>query len=196
MRKISKAFGDKRVIRDFDIAITPGSHQALLGPSGCGKTTLLKIASGLTKADSGMHTFPGKGSISWVFQESRLLPWLNVRENLEYILPQTLGRADRTGLIDSLLEMMDLSGHGSHFPRELSGGMARRIALARALAPEAEVIFLDEPFTGLNPELRWKIAEKTFDYCRKRSKTVLWVTHDEGLAADFSDDIHHFGLRH
>lgn len=188
---ISKSFGDKPVLSAFSATFAQGGVHAVLGPSGCGKTTLLRILSGLESADSGTHSFP-RVPCSWVFQDSRLLPWMSVEKNILHVLPGGAGRvsrAQRAGLLLPLLELMRLSGQEKLLPAELSGGMARRAALARALAVPSPVLYLDEPFTGLDEALRADVAHDVISFVRRRGTTVLWVTHDRDLALSFADSL-------
>lgn len=191
-RGLGKRYGRKILLSNYSLQLTRGQVHAVLGPSGCGKTTLLRILSGLEHADEGSHDFPGHGKVAWLFQESRLLPWLTVAGNIAYILPDSIGQNEKSRRISELLEMTELSGHENHFPDELSGGMARRTALSRALAYRPEVLYLDEPFVGLDKALKETIARRTMDYCRNHGITVLWVTHDPALAEELADSSYEF----
>ena len=170
---ISKSYEDKQVLDNVSISVKSGEVVAVRGASGAGKTTLLMILSGLMKADTGkVHT---KGGVSFLFQEDRLLPWLTVKENILFVN----GGADT----DELLSLVSLEGCADMYPEELSGGMKRRLAIARTLAGQGEIVILDEPFTGLDEELRVQVAQRVFDRLKKRP--VLLVTHDSLEAQRF-----------
>ena len=171
---VSKSFGEKSVLRNLTASVNNGDVAAVRGVSGAGKTTLLMILSGLMKPDEG--SVYSSGSVSFLFQEDRLLPWLTVRENILFVNPC----ADA----DKLLGMMELEGTQDMYPEELSGGMKRRLAIARTLAGKGEVVFLDEPFTGLDEELRNLVAQRVFAYLRGRA--VAFITHDSEEATEFA----------
>lgn len=151
------AFGypGKPLFRDLSLTLAPGERLALMGPSGCGKTTLLRLMAGLEKPTSGVvKGIPKKEGISMVFQENRLVPGLTVLENLALVAP----KAGREELIN-LLKPLGLGEEGDSYPGSLSGGMARRVAIARAAALGSPLVLLDEPFTGLD-EAAGKAAAK------------------------------------
>ena len=171
---ISKAYKKNLVLKDVALQVESGQVLSLRGVSGAGKTTLLMILSGLLKKDSGEIT--KEGGISFLFQEDRLLPWLTVRENILFVNNQ----AD----VQTLLELVSLDGTENMYPDELSGGMKRRLAIARTLAGKGQVVLLDEPFTGLDEELREKTAERVFDYLQDRA--VIIITHDSEESKRFA----------
>ena len=149
-RDVSVSFGEKSVLRGCSISGEDGARIALMGPSGCGKTTLLRVALGLQKPDSGSFRSDA-GRIAAVFQEPRLLPWLTAAENVNLVLsdgPETLSGAREW------LARLGLGDASELFPLELSGGMQQRVSIARALACAPDLLILDEPFRGLDQELR------------------------------------------
>ncbi len=154
---------------------------ALVGPSGCGKTTLLRIVAGLDHDFEGSVTRP-PGVIGMVFQEPRLLPWRSVEDNVRLAAPH----ADDAAL-GTLFEMLDLSAHRGHFPGELSLGLARRVALARAFAVEPTLLILDEPFTSLDAPLAARLRDELTLLVARRPVTTLLVTHDLDEAAQLAD---------
>ena len=173
---ISKAYKKKPVLKGVDIDILPSRVVAVRGVSGAGKTTLLMILAGLLRKDKG--EIEKQGGVSFLFQEDRLLPWLTVKENILFVNKQ----ADT----EKLLSLVSLSGTEDMYPEELSGGMKRRLAIARTLAGKGDVVFLDEPFTGLDEELRLETAEKVFEYLKDRAVAI--VTHDSAEAERFATD--------
>jgi len=169
IRDVTLSFGDKLVLDRFSIELPGEGVICLSGPSGCGKTTLFRLIAGLIRPQSGEISV-GFNKISYMFQEDRLLPWLSALKNVEAVLPP--GEKDRAGLI---LSELGLGGELHALPSELSGGMKRRVALARALAFGGDLLLLDEPFTGLEQELMEKLAA----YIQKQRRTIYVITHSE-----------------
>lgn len=178
--KINKAFGEKRVLADFSHIFPDGTFTAVMGASGCGKTTLLMILMGLLAPDSGTVAPVGFRK-SAVFQENRLCENLTVAANLRLLPERPSGEEIAAGL-----ERLGLSGAENEAVRTLSGGMKRRAALLRALLAEYDVLFLDEPFKGLDEETKRRVME----YCKEKiaGKTVILVTHDAGEAEFFGGE--------
>ena len=143
---------------------------ALSGPSGCGKTTLLRVLAGLQKPISGRVEGINPQETVLLFQENRLFPWRRVREQITDVLPR-----QRRGELDAWLALVELEGEGDAWPEELSGGMQRRLALARALALGGTWYLLDEPFAGVDPERTERILERV----RELGAPVLLVSHEE-----------------
>ena len=169
---VSKAFGEKQVFQDFCCCFTKGRTCCILGPSGCGKTTLLRLLTGLEKPDSGaIIGIEGKKN-SAVFQENRLFENLTVEKNLMLTARKGFTRADAR----DLLRQMGLEAEGRKPLSTLSGGMQRRVAVARALAADYDLLLLDEPLTGLDSDTRRSVL----DVIRRHSagRTCIWVTHD------------------
>jgi ABC-type nitrate/sulfonate/bicarbonate transport system ATPase subunit len=163
----------REVLRDIRVAIAGGEVIALLGASGIGKSTTLRILLGLDRAFDG--AVRGRDwRIGVVFQEPRLLPWLTVAENLRLVVTEGVPVPD----IDALLEVVRLPGAGGLYPRQLSLGMARRAALARALAVSPELLVLDEPFASLDPQLAGALADVVGRWTRDTGAAVLLATHD------------------
>lgn len=171
---ICKAFGDKAVLSDVSAEIHSGDFVAVRGVSGAGKTTLLMILSKLMRPDKG--EVQTKGGVSFLFQENRLLPWLTVKENILFV--------NSCADTEKLLEMMELGGTENMYPEELSGGMKRRLSIARTLAGKGEIVFLDEPFTGLDESLRRGVAKRVFGHLKGRP--VAFITHDSDEATEFA----------
>lgn len=161
-----------------------GSFTCLIGPSGCGKTTLLRILLGLEPDYEGSVSLPSSSTaIGAVFQEPRLLPWRTVEENLRLALPRT----DANLSLDALLAELDLSDMRSRYPGELSLGLARRAALARALAIEPQILLLDEPFVSLDQTMAQRLRGLLLQLWRNRALTVLMVTHNLREAIQLAD---------
>ncbi|HET7882726.1 MAG TPA: ATP-binding cassette domain-containing protein [Acetobacteraceae bacterium] len=174
------------VLDHIDLALGTREIVALVGPSGCGKTTLLRIAGCLDRDFEGTLEWRGgiMARIGTVFQEPRLLPWRTVRENL--LLAQ---QTPNPGLADDLLQSLDLAAFRDAFPRTLSLGMARRVAIARAFAIEPELMLLDEPFVSLDAAMTARTQELLLAAWHARPTAVLLVTHDLPEAEKLADRI-------
>jgi NitT/TauT family transport system ATP-binding protein len=170
------------VLADFNFALGAGEIGVFVGPSGCGKSTMLKIIAGLDHDYQGQVTRPADARIGMVFQEPRLLPWRSVEENVRLAAPQ----ADETKL-SALFTVLELNEHRSHFPGELSLGLARRVALARAFAVEPDFLILDEPLASLDDALASRLREQITALVDGRSVTTLMVTHDLDDAVRLGD---------
>jgi len=167
------ASGEMRtVLQDVAFRLREGEICALLGPSGCGKTTLLRIISGLDPDFEGRVHTSGVSRIGMVFQEPRLLPWRTVAQNLHLV-----GISTESDLAE-IAAALGLSKHLDHFPGELSLGLARRAAIARAFAVKPDLLLLDEPFVSLDAALAAKLREELLALVLRRKATALHVTHD------------------
>jgi ABC-type nitrate/sulfonate/bicarbonate transport system ATPase subunit len=172
--------GDRlHVLGGLSIRLRNGEIAALVGPSGCGKTTLLRIIVGLDRDFKGSVQLPVRGRSGVVFQEPRLLPWRNVEANVRLAAPQA---SDDT--LVALFATLGLMEHRRHLPGELSVGLARRVALARAFAVEPELLVLDEPFVSLDEALAARLRAELVELVSRRPVTTLLVTHnlDEAIA--------------
>jgi ABC-type nitrate/sulfonate/bicarbonate transport system ATPase subunit len=155
---------------------------ALVGPSGCGKTTLLRIIAGLDSDFEGSVALPAHGMLGMVFQEPRLLPWRTVEQNVRLAAPQATDAA-----LGTLFQALGLTAHRDHFPGELSLGLARRVALARAFAVEPDLLLLDEPFVSLDDALAARLRDELADLVNRRPITTLLVTHNVEEAIGLAD---------
>jgi ABC-type nitrate/sulfonate/bicarbonate transport system ATPase subunit len=171
------------VVRGFALKLKAGEFGALIGPSGCGKTTILRIAAGLDKDFIGERRTPGVGRLGIVFQEPRLLPWRTVAENIRLALPAGEAAPD----LDPLIATLGLGAHLSHYPRELSLGLARRAAIARAFAVRPDFLLLDEPFVSLDPAVASRLREELAALTQRERVTTLLVTHDLDEAVQLAD---------
>ena len=172
------------IIADLRFALARGEAGALVGPSGCGKTTLLRIIAGLDKDFSGKVDLPQGSRLGMAFQEPRLLPWRSVFDNLQIAAPQASAEE-----IDRLLADFDLAAHRDEFPRRLSLGLARRAALARALAIRPSLLLLDEPLVSLDAALALALRERIARLIDETHVTTLIVTHDLNEAIALADRI-------
>lgn len=174
---VNKSFGDLQVVRDFSLTVNDREIVALIGPSGCGKSTLLHMISGLREADSGTIT-GADGRLSYMFQTARLLPWRTVWDNIRLVREDT-----SPAEIQQLIEDVGLSGFEKYLPGQLSGGMARRCALARAFHYGGDLLLMDEPFQGLDYGLRMEMLDMLLSVWKKQRQSILFVTHeiDEAL---------------
>jgi sulfonate transport system ATP-binding protein len=172
------------VLRDLRLTVPPGEVTGLIGPSGCGKTTALRILAGLDLDFTGrIEPSPDRLSFGMVFQEPRLLPWRTVETNVRLALPAD----ERARPLDALLAGLGLSQWRDRYPRELSGGMARRVALARALAVRPDLLVLDEPFVSLDERAAADLRSLVFGEAERRRTTVLMVTHNLREALQYAD---------
>lgn len=168
MNNVSFAYGATCICDGLNWTLPERGVVCLWGPSGCGKTTLLRLLAGLEKPQSGMIEFPSTHKVSMVFQEDRLLPWLTVRQNAALA-------CDDAARVDALLRTMGLADYADSAPDAISGGQQRRVALARALAADNELLLLDEPFTGLDEETKLLILPLICEAASTRP--VVLVTH-------------------
>ncbi|MEU5758504.1 ABC transporter ATP-binding protein [Nocardia sp. NPDC047648] len=171
-------------LEDISLALREGEFLVLVGPSGSGKSTLLDLLGGLSKPTSGEILLDGKPITGpgldrgIVFQQYALLPWRTARSNIEFGLEaKGLRRRTRRELADHYLELVGLSGFGDRYPHELSGGMKQRVAIARSLAFDPEVLLMDEPFAALDAQTRESLQDELLRIWRATGKTVLFITH-------------------
>ena len=173
-----------RVLGEISLTLRSGEVAAIVGPSGCGKTTLLRIIVGLDHEFDGQVELLAHGRLGVVFQEPRLLPWRTVEENVRLAAPQ----ANDTAL-KALFATLELGEHRRHYPSELSLGLARRVALARAFAVEPELLVLDEPFVSLDDALAAKLRAELIELVSRRPVTTLIVTHNMEEAIGLADRV-------
>ncbi len=193
--------GGTRVVDNVSFSLQTGETGGLLGPSGCGKTTLLRAIAGFEQptegqirirdrvvSGTGRHLAPERRGIGMVFQDLALFPHLTVVGNVGFGIRQ-MGTDLIRRRVFELLEMVGLEKYADMYPHELSGGQQQRVALIRAIAPAPDLLLLDEPFSGQDPELRQQLAHELREVLRQQGVTALLVTHDQLEAFAFSDRV-------
>lgn len=198
LKQISKRFGDKQILSDFNLLVPEKQIVAIVGPSGGGKTTLLRMLAGLETIDSGqiiyncenlpLDALEKRNLLGFVFQDFQLFPHLSVMENLilSPIKTMNMSKEDASKKAMSLLERLGLEHHADAYPFSLSGGQKQRVALARAMMIDPEIIGYDEPTSALDPELRLEV-EKLILQNRELGMTQIVVTHDIPFAEAIAD---------
>ena len=201
LEDVERRYGDHKALNGFSLDIPPGEIVCLLGPSGCGKTTLLRIASGIEKPSAGRVLIngsevagpnrfvpPERRSVGLMFQDFALFPHLNVLDNVAFGL-KALPKSDAAREAMALLTRVGLAHKSDAYPHTLSGGQQQRVALARALVPRPSVMLMDEPFSGLDVQLRDTMQEETLSLLRETRSTSLIVTHHPEEAMRLGDRI-------
>jgi sulfonate transport system ATP-binding protein len=162
----------------IDLTVDKGSLVTIVGKSGCGKTTLLRIISGLERQSAGEVAYdPYNARIAMVFQEPRLMPWLTVEQNMALAM-QHYKKEEVKASVEYYLEMLGLSGFRNAYPAQISGGMAQRAALGRALCYNSDIILMDEPLSALDTFTRRNLQRELVNIFQRHNKTILFVTHD------------------
>ncbi len=180
IKSLTKEFGDQILFNDMSLDIKKGSITALIGGSGCGKTTLLRMICGLDKDYSGIISgVPDR--VSFLFQEDRLLPWCNVKKNIEFVLKDMMDKEQTETLVSQIIKDVQLNGHEQKLPSELSGGMQRRVAMARAFCYPASLLLMDEPFKGFDLKLNLELISLFKELYADSGKTVIIVAHEMEL---------------
>ncbi len=190
LKNISKSYSfgneEKTILSNICLNIPDGKITVLLGKSGCGKTTLLRLIGGLEKCNSGQIEYEKPLKSAFVFQEPRLMPWLNVMKNISFGLKKE--NYDREEVL-SLIEMVGLIDFVKAYPAQLSGGMQQRVAIARALAYRPDFIMMDEPFAALDYFTRQQMQKELVTIQSKENKSLLFVTHSIDEAITIADKI-------
>lgn len=176
---LGKRFGAAAAVLDgVNLTILPGEFVALLGASGCGKSTLLNLVAGLETPTAGSLEIPAAGA-AFMFQDAALYPWLTAKGNVELALKlRGVGRQERSDRADELLQLVHLGGAGAKRPHELSGGMRQRVALARSLAQDRQVLLMDEPFAALDAITRDLLHDELERIWHETGRTIVFVTHN------------------
>jgi iron(III) transport system ATP-binding protein len=199
LRNLACGYQDQRVVQNLDLHLNAGDIGCLLGSSGCGKTTTLRAIAGFEPvhageivlageviSKAGFTLAPEKRRIGMVFQDYALFPHLTVAENIAFGIRN---HPRQTQLVNEMLELVNLGSLGTRHPHELSGGQQQRVALARALAPEPQLLLLDEPFSNLDGELRRRLSHEVRDILKARGTSAILVTHDQEEAFAVSDHV-------
>ncbi len=198
-RDLSKRFGEVQALHKLDLTVPAGHVLALLGPSGCGKTTALRLIAGFEQPDdgtisltgrvvsgAGSFVVPEKRRVGTVFQEGALFPHLNVERNVAFGLTR---KDQHNGRVDDVLDLIGLADLRHRMPHELSGGQQQRVALGRALAPQPDLLLLDEPFANLDAKLRDQVRRDVLAIIRASHSTTVFVTHDQEEALFVGDTV-------
>jgi iron(III) transport system ATP-binding protein len=199
LQDLACSYGGQPVVQQLNLQLQAGDIGCLLGASGCGKTTTLRAIAGFETvhtgtvrlggeivARPGFTLAPEKRRIGMVFQDYALFPHLSVADNVLFGIRQ---QAEARQLVDEMLELVNLQGLGQRFPHELSGGQQQRVALARALAPQPQLLLLDEPFSNLDVELRRRLSHEVREILKQRGTSAILVTHDQEEAFAVSDQV-------
>ncbi len=199
MKKVNKRFGFFQASKDISFGIEKGSLVALLGPSGSGKTTILRMIAGLEIPDSGEilidgnivnDVAPAARGIGFVFQSYALFRYMTVYDNIAFGLEVAKkGKDNIKKRVDELMDLTELHGLANRYPNELSGGQRQRVAFARALAPEPNLLLLDEPFAAIDAKVRKELRQWLRDMIHKMGITSIFVTHDQDEAVEVADQI-------
>jgi ABC-type nitrate/sulfonate/bicarbonate transport system ATPase subunit len=193
-RNVSHSFGTMHVLDDINLDVREGEFVCLLGPSGCGKSTLLNIVGGFLAAAQGEVTIDGERVSGpdprriFVFQERGVFPWLTVEENIGFGLYR-LAEGEKRTRIAHYVQLVGLVGFEQSYPRELSGGMKQRLEVARALAVNPDVLYLDEPFGALDSITRLQMRRELLRIWQAERKTILFVTHDIDESVQLADRV-------
>jgi len=197
VRGVGKTYDSSvEALKDVSLSLPRGRLSTFLGPSGCGKTTLLKIIAGLIPPTRGEVWVKGRKvdgpgpERAFVFQDFALLPWANVLRNVAFGLElRGLSQEERVKAAEDYIVRVGLKGFETSYPHQLSGGMRQRVGLARALAVDADILLMDEPFSSVDEQTRRKFQEELLDLLQVERKTVIFVTHSIEEAAYLSDQI-------
>ncbi|MFH0762185.1 MAG: ABC transporter ATP-binding protein [Bacteroidota bacterium] len=178
LQSVCKSFGERSILDGFNLSILPGSITCLFGPSGCGKTTLLNIMGGILQPDSGNVTGFTEEKISYIFQETRILPWKTVLGNVLFPLMDKMPKEEALDHAHSIIRMVGLEKEEKLYPSQLSGGMKQRVSIARAFAYPGNLILMDEAFQNLDNTLKYNILNSFLEIWKNDRRTVIFVTHD------------------
>jgi NitT/TauT family transport system ATP-binding protein len=196
VRGLDVRLGGQTILAGVDLVVEPHELVALVGPSGCGKTTLLGAVAGFVRPEHGEVRFDGQPVTgtgpqrAMVFQDDAVFPWMRVRTNVAYGLKaRGVPRAQRAGLVDAALDLVGLRASAGLWPRQLSGGMRKRVDIARALAVDPPVLLMDEPFGALDMMTKQRLQTEFGAIFERSRMTVLFVTHDLEEAVYLSDRV-------
>jgi NitT/TauT family transport system ATP-binding protein len=188
--------GETEALKDISLAVTPGEFVAVIGPSGCGKSTLLSLISGLVTPTEGVVLIDGKPvtgpsrKVGYMLQQDYLFEWRTILENT--LLGAEIQGVPKAKARERAVQLLTRYGLGqflNHLPRQLSGGMRQRVALARTLCTEPDIVLLDEPFSALDSQTRLALADEITEILRREAKTVILITHDIGEAVSMTERV-------
>jgi len=172
------------VLDNLNFQIKKGEFISIVGPSGCGKSTLLKLIITLNKITESKILIDGEeikspsDKVSMIFQESRLMPWLTVEKNIDFVIPRTIPKSDRKQLVDNVINLVGLTYFKKALPSQLSGGMQQRVSIARGLVTNPKLLLLDEPFGALDAFTRMNMQQELLKIWKANNSTMILVTHD------------------
>ncbi len=208
VKKVDKGFPDPKtgefiqVLEDVNLKIEKGKFYCLMGPSGCGKSTLLHIMAGILRQDKGKVMMGGKTikgpspKLGVIFQEPSIFPWMTVKQNVEFGLKVAgFPRNARSERAQQYLNLVALKGFDDHRPHEISGGMKQKVAIARALAMDPQIMLMDEPFCSLDEQTRRKLDASLVEIHHRSNKTTVFVTHNIEEALLLADEIIMLSMR-
>jgi len=188
LNNVSKRYGDNVIFSSLNFTFKKNEITCIMGTSGSGKTTLTRMIAGLTNYEGSITKVD---SISYIFQEDRLINTLTVYENLEYVLKSLYkDKKQRKNIIDNILSKMELLEYSSYYPNELSGGMKQRVSIARAFIYPSTLLIMDEPFKQLDEELKNKMIKEFLKLLKENKKTVIYITHDLEEAKSITNNIY------
>ena len=195
---------DVEALQPIDLTVRAHEFVALVGPSGCGKSTILNLIAGLLQPSSGAVSYDGapvagpNRRVGYMTQKDTLLPWRSAADNVRIALElkcRGVPRAEADARVAQMIDLVGLAGFERHYPAELSGGMRKRVALARTLIYEPETLLMDEPFGALDAQLKLLMLDQLQTLTRQRCMTVVFVTHDLGEAITLADRVVVFSAR-
>lgn len=189
LENIAKSYGDRIILDQFSLEFKPGSITCLFGPSGCGKTTMLYLMGGIVRPDSGYVSGFPEEKISFIFQETRLLPWKTVLGNVLFPLSDKLPGSQAIDTARKFLHLVGLENEATFYPYQLSGGMKQRVSIARAFAFPGSLILMDEAFQNLDNTLKYNILDSFLKIWKEDGRTVIFVTHDIDEAIKLGQEI-------
>jgi len=192
IRELSLAYGGEEILRGIDLEVKSGQFASLIGPSGSGKTSILRAITGLLRPRAGSVDLAVEPrDVGFLFQEDALLPWRSARQNVALGLRiRGMARGEAEDKAERWLSQLGLEGLGDRYPRQLSGGQRKRVAIAQVLALQPKLLLMDEPFASLDAIVRTRITQELLDWVEREHLTVLLVTHDLEEAISVSDVVH------
>jgi NitT/TauT family transport system ATP-binding protein len=193
IENLCKFYGENQIFKKFNMKFIKGKITVILGHSGSGKTTLLNIIAGIDRQYSG-RVVVRSSNVSYVFQENRLINNLSVYDNISFVLKSNLHGQYLKSEIYKYLDVVEMKKYKDMFPKQLSGGMKRRVSLARSIAYNGDLLLMDEPFKGLDSELKDRIIDRFLNIHSERCDTIIMVTHDKYEAEKFGDIIYSINL--